>query len=297
MRTPAVEQLGTISVSAVTGSDDRDRAEVRTPVRRPIYFVDVVLVTPQNPQQIDLIRAANTEDPPTPMMALVRQIGELSRIIRRIFSEAPAQKKSLFELLHKAADLGLRGDQYSVDSANSDLTALKAHIVDEFSTVRDAIWWGNLRFVGAAVLAAVPGFVLFYAAQRELWGVPQVQNGVFHPAIAAAIAAFWIPLGAAIGLFLEFSYSVDREMKFDDLVAINPGRWRPGQRLLNTMLTAYCFAAIMALKAIEIGVLSILLNDFATTQPLLSFAVGFVAGFAFPYVRDLIFKFRPVQRE
>ena len=263
---------------------------------RPVYFVDVVLSTPGNPRSINLIRAEYAEDPPAPMMALIQQVSTLARSIRRVFGEAPAERRALFEPLHKAADLGLRGNQYSVDSANSELVNVKMAIVDNFATVRDAIWKRNLWHLSLAALLALPGLFLFYAAQRGLWGVPQIENGEFPPNVAAAIATFWIPLGVAMGIFLEFSYSVDQEITFDALVTMNPGRWRPGQRLLNTTLSAYCFAAIMALKAVEIGVMSLLLNDFTSTRPLLSIAVGFVTGFAFPYMRDLIYKFKPVER-
>jgi hypothetical protein len=267
-----------------------------------IYFVDVVLVTPKNPRQIDTVRADFVGDIPKSMQALLQQISLLSRVIVRVFEE-PSQKLALFEQLHKAADLGLRGSKYSVESASADLIEVKASIVDAFAGVRDKIWRKNLEFVAIAAVAAVPGFVLFYAAQRNLWNVPQVETdparpalAVFHPAVAATLALLWIPLGAAFGLFLEFTYNVDREMSFEHLLAINPGRWRPGQQFLNTIFTSYCFAAIMGAGAFQIGVLSVLLNEFATTRPLLSFAVGFVTGFAFPYVRDLIFKFRPIQR-
>jgi hypothetical protein len=198
----------------------------------------------------------------------------------------------------------MRGNRYNVEGAARDLNEVKVSIADEFANVRDRIWFRNLSFVGGAAIAAIPGGALFYAAQNNLWNVPQVQidaahpgNFVFHPAVAAALAFLWIPLGAALGVFLEFMFSVDREISFEHLLEINPGRWRPAQQLLNTILTAYCFAAIMAIGAFQIGVLSVLLNEFATTKPLLSFAVGFVTGFAFPYVRDLVFKFRPVQRD
>jgi hypothetical protein len=267
-----------------------------------VYFVDVVLVTPKNPRQIDTVRADFVGDIPKSMQNLLQQVALLSRVIVRVFDD-PSQRLALFEQLHKAADLGLRGSKYSVESASRDLIEVKASVVDAFAGVRDKIWRRNLEFVVIAAVVAVPGFFLFYAAQRNLWNVPQVQTdptrpalALFHPAVAAALALLWIPLGAAVGVFLEFTYSVDREMSFEHLLGINPGRWRPGQQLLNTIFTSYCFAAIMGSGAFQIGVLSVLLNEFASTKPLLSFAVGFVTGFAFPYVRDLIFKFRPVQR-
>ncbi len=281
-------------MEATEGSAE-SKSSSALPTARNVYFVDVVLTTPKNPRQIDAVRGDFVGDVPEPMQALLRQIGLLSRVIVRVFDDV-SQRLILFEQLHKAADLGLRGDKYSVESAERDLIEVKTSIADAFSSVRDNIWRRNLWFVSVCIFWAIPGFILFYAAQRNLWNVPQLQIGVFHPAVAASIAFLWIPLGAAIGVFLEFTYSVDREISFEHLLTINPGRWRPGQQLLNTIFTAYCFAAIMGSGAFQIGVLSILLNEFATTKPLLSIAVGFVTGFGFPYVRDLIFKFKPVQR-
>jgi hypothetical protein len=115
----------------------------------------------------------------------------------------------------------MRGNRYNVEGAARDLNEVKVSIADEFANVRDRIWFRNLSFVGGAAIAAIPGGALFYAAQNNLWNVPKVQidaahpgNFVFHPAVAAALAFLWIPLGAALGVFLEFMFSVDREISF-----------------------------------------------------------------------------------
>jgi hypothetical protein len=267
------------------------------PAPRPVYFLEVLLITPRNPRRIDLVRAPNSADLPEPMRALIREIGEFGRVIARVFEEILPTRCELFEQLHKSADLGLRGDGYSVEAALSNLAELKGLIADAFPEVRDSFWSRNFIFLLWALLPAAIGGVIYALALTGTSIVPpRSADGVFAPMVAGALALFWIPFGVALGLFLEFSYSVDRDIPYEDLQGINPGRWRPRQRLVNTLLTAYCFAALMALGAFQIGVLSILLNNFATTNPLLSFAVGFVTGFAFPYVRDLIYRFKPVQK-
>jgi hypothetical protein len=38
-------------------------------------------------------------------------------------------------------------------------------------------------------------------------------------------------------------------------------------------------------------------HDFISTQPWLSIAVGFVTGFTFPYVRDIVTQFKPERRD
>jgi len=267
------------------------------PATRPVYFLKVLLITPYDPRRIDLVRAPNAGDPPAPMRALIQEIGEFGRVIARVFEEALPTRRDLFEQLHKSADLGLRGDGYSVEAALSNLAELKGMIADAFPAARDRFWSRNFAFLLWTLLpTALGGVVYALSLCGSRFVPPPSQAGRFAPSVAGVLALLWIPFGVAFGLFLEFSYSVDRDIPYEDLQGINPGRWRTRQRFVNALLTAYCFAALMGLGAFQIGVLSILLNDFATTNPFLSFAVGFVTGFSFPYVRDLIYRFKPVQK-
>lgn len=264
---------------------------------RTVFFDRVLLISPEDPRRIDAVRAADSSDPPEAMRRLLADIDQSARVISKVFANSLAQRRLLFEELHMTADLGLRGARYSVADALTNLAEIQGHIEDAFAVARDYFWRRNGWFVIVGLGPLIVGAVLLWAAQHGLWQIPAPDaKGVFDIHVATAIALLWIPFGVAVGLFLEFAFSVDRDLTYAELQKLNPGRWRPGQRLANTVMAAYCFAAVMGIGAFQIGVLNILLNEFITTRPVLSIAVGFVTGFSFPYVRDLLYKFRPVQR-
>jgi hypothetical protein len=54
---------------------------------------------------------------------------------------------------------------------------------------------------------------------------------------------------------------------------------------------------MLGVGAVQVGVSKILLNDFIPQQPALALVIGFVTGFAYPLVRDLVQQFRPVKRD
>lgn len=263
---------------------------------KKVYFSDVRLVTLDNPTKIDLVRAPSAGTLPDDLRAFIAEIGQVSRTVARVFADAMPQRRDLFVELHKTADLGLRGSDYSVHDALSNLTDIKAKIEDDFSVVRNQIWRSNLLHIVLTAVVAIPGGILYCAAQFGLWHVPAVKSGVYAPAVAIALAVLWIPLGVSLGVFLEYFVSVEGRLSYEQICDINPGRWRPSQRLINTVLTAFCFASAMGVGAVQFGILSISLNDFATTKPILSLVVGFVTGLSFPYVRDVVFKARPMQK-
>src|SRR5262249_43250281 len=147
-----------------------------------------------------------------------------------VFAGRLIERKRLFGELHMTADLGVRGDGYDTEAALQNLTELKGHITDDFPTVRDASWKRYACIVSLTVLFATPGALLFYGAVESLWGIPPVTDGMFNSYVATAIAFFWIPFGVAVGLFLEFSFSVDRAISYETLQRANPGRWKPEQR-------------------------------------------------------------------
>ena len=101
-----------------------------------------------------------------------------------------------------------------------------------------------------------------------------------------------------MGYSSNFVFRIDDKVfTFDELQSINPGRWKATQRLVNTIMTGYCFAGVMAIGAFQIGVATVLLNEFTTSRPYLSIVVGFVTGLAFPTVRDIVSQIRPVQKQ
>jgi hypothetical protein len=264
---------------------------------RPVFFDRVVLVSPEDPRRIDTVRAADSPDPPEAMRRLLADIDQCARVVSRVFANSIDHRRSLFEELHMTADLGLRGDRYSVSAALTNMAEIRGHIEDVFAATRDYFWRRNGRYLTVGFVPFILGGLLLWGSQHGLWQLPAPDaKGVFDIYVATAIALLWIPFGVAVGLFLEFTFSVDRDLSYAELQKINPGRWKAGQRFINTVMTAYCFAAVMGIGAFQIGVLRVLLNEFITTRPVLSIAIGFVTGFSFPYVRDLLYKFRPVQR-
>lgn len=114
---------------------------------------------------------------------------------------------------------------------------------------------------------------------------------------ALLMAFFLIPIGALTGLFAEFIFNINDDIPYEQLRAINPGRWNPVYRAINTTIVAYVLAFILAMDILKVGVGSVLLNDYVSTRPFLSLTIGFITGFAFPYVRDLIQEVRPAKRE
>ena len=68
------------------------------------------------------------------------------------------------------------------------------------------------------------------------------------------LAVFLIPVGALAGLFVEFIFRVNDDIPYEQLRAINPGRWKPFERALNTVIVAFILAGILAADVIKVGV-------------------------------------------
>jgi uncharacterized SAM-binding protein YcdF (DUF218 family) len=82
-------------------------------------------------------------------------------------------------------------------------------------------------------------------------------------------------------------------LSYEQLLNLDPSRWRPGQRLLITVGIAFIFAFLLAFNAIQVGLGSLLLNEFATKTPPIALAVGGVTGLAFSAVQDIIYRIKP----
>jgi heme/copper-type cytochrome/quinol oxidase subunit 3 len=115
----------------------------------------------------------------------------------------------------------------------------------------------------------------------------------YDPLFAWILAAFWIPAGAAICVWGEFALRMQAGLSYEQLLNLDPSRWRPGQRLLITVGIAFIFAFLLAFNAIQVGLGSLLLNEFATKTPPIALAVGGVTGLAFSAVQDIIYRIKP----
>jgi hypothetical protein len=197
------------------------------------------------------------------------------------------------------AQSGLCGSDYDTETGQLNLTLTKDDIADAFPKIRDAFWNSYFKIVALCSFFLGLGCILYYywiispvfAAHNQnlLRSVPAFRQ--------MGIALFWIPFGVTIGIFLEFVFRMGENVTYDGLILINPGRWKPWKRTASTLITAYVFAFIIGVGAFQIGIGGILLNDFISGQPWLSLAVGFVTGFTFPYVRDLVTQFKPERRD
>jgi hypothetical protein len=118
----------------------------------------------------------------------------------------------------------------------------------------------------------------------------------YDPVVIWILAAFWIPAGAAVCVWGEFALRMQGGLTYEQLLNLDPSRWRPGQRLLITVGISFIFAFLLAFNAIQVGVASLLLNDFATKTPALALAVGGITGLTFVTVRDVIFRIKPVEQ-
>jgi hypothetical protein len=232
------------------------------------------------------------------MRELWNEIQAAASTVRVLFADDLERRTALFKQLHITADMGLRGNEFSLATAIDNLKQNKESIALEFPSVRSRIWRSYSIYVLISALTLAPfGAFIYFAASRGLFGLPVPVAGNFDFVIVTIIAVLWIPFGLAVGIFLEFIFRIGDDTSYEKLIAISPGRWKPSHHFVNSLITAYSFAGIMAIGAFQVGIANILLNDFATNKPYLAIAVGFVAGLAYPYMRDIIYQFQPTRRE
>ncbi len=271
------------------GVDDGDPS-VDVPASHPVYYEKVEIVD-DDPPRLDFIRPLTAQPPPLAVRALRRQIEDVSRLVRILFQDDKTRLDKFFRQLHVTADSGLRGPTSSVEIGLDNLQDVKDSIADAYTIVRGKLWWSNVILLIGAILYCAIGTGLFrYNVSQWPWQT----TGGWQTLVVAALL---IPVGTMAGLFIEFIFRVNDDIPYEQLRAINPGRWKPFQRALNTTTVALIFAAILAADIIKVGVSNVLLNEFVSGKPFLSLVIGFVTGFAFPYVRDLVQQVRPVSRD
>jgi hypothetical protein len=82
-------------------------------------------------------------------------------------------------------------------------------------------------------------------------------------------------------------------LSYEQLLNLDPSRWRPRQRLLITVGISFIFAFLLAYNAVQVGIGSLLLNDFVSKTPAMALAVGGITGLAFAAVQDIIYRVKP----
>lgn len=243
-------------------------------------------------------RAAQSQD----MRNLVRDIFAVEHVVRVLFGEPKykAARKQFFDGLLTTAKVGLSGPDYDVETGRLNLSLTQDEIADAFPVLRDALWRSYfVILVSFTLIFGLLGCILYY--HLFVKHVFADHNKDLLDAVPAfpqiCLALLWIPFGVPIGIFLEFIFRVGEKISYDALIAMNPGRWKPWRRTVGTLITGYVLAFILGVGAFQIGISNILLNDFISTRPWLSVAIGFVTGFTFPYVRDIVTQFKPERRD
>lgn len=241
--------------------------------------------------------------PLTPeMRSLLFDIFAVERTIRVLFADQKykEQRRKCFDGLVKTAKVGLCGTDYDVEMGRLDLALTRNDVADDFPKLRDELWTAYVMgIVRLGLVCGGIGCLLYY----ELF-VAHAFSDRYKALLDAVpvlpqivIALFWIPFGVPIGIFLEFVFRVGDNITYDELLTFNPGRWKPPSRTINTWVTAYVFAFLLGVGAFQIGIGSVFLNDFITGRPWLSVAIGFVTGFAYPYVQDIVTQLKPERRD
>jgi hypothetical protein len=258
----------------------------------PVYYSKIEVVG--NPPEIRYERVASGLPPPPEYRNLRRQIEDVARLVRILFQDDAERLKKFMDTLRLTADSGLCGVNCDPSIGADNLEDAKLDIAEAFPAVRSKIWWWNtVILVGVvAICGAASGASYYY---RSEWFPDLSAPAAVWPFVV--LAAFLIPLGVSIGLFVEFVFRVNDDVPYDQLRAINPGRWKPIQRAINTVIVGYVFAGILGIGAIQVGAGGVLLNEYIDKKPIISLFIGFLTGFAFPYVRDLLQQVRPVQRD
>lgn len=274
------------------------------------YFSKIELYPPDRPRRIDLTSVPGAPSVPPVMLKLAEDIQSTIRLVDILFEHNSERRGYFQQALHQTADTGLRGPNASVDNGLQNLKEIRNSIASDFVVIRHYYYW---RYFRVALFVGLPGLLLGglayvlasirmgtgavpFGLEKHLTWVPHISDITqgFPVWVVLFVALFWIPAGVTLGIFVEFYFRVDADdLSYEQLVSINPGRWRVAEREINTILGAYLFACLMASSALQIGILNVSLNEFSSTKPYLSGLVGFVSGFAYSYVKNIIYKVKP----
>jgi hypothetical protein len=264
--------------------------------QKPVYYEKIELIPADDWRDIDFVRARNAPPEPDAMRDLRIDLQGTCRVVAGFFKSNRARKHHYLRKLHQVADTGMRGVDFTIEGAKTDLVGVKQEVVDEAYETRSAILATHSRLSAwVFVLTFIPGLVLYYASLKNYMVPGRTAEGIFPGEIVLLVALFWIPAGAAVGTWSEFALRT-QTISFDGLLNFDPARWSPVERLRVTIVISFVLAFLLGTGMIQVGLGSILLNDFASTKPYCSLAIGFITGFAFPYVRDIIYRVQPVTK-
>ncbi|HLH98758.1 MAG TPA: hypothetical protein VKW08_26915 [Xanthobacteraceae bacterium] len=259
-----------------------------------VFYREIKLApSVEDPRRLVFVSAGTGATAPDEVLLLRQDYERTARVVAVLFDDEKDTRKELFLLLHEAADRGLRGSAFSIEDGRANLVEVRETILDYAHKVRNRLLqkytsllviFGVLPLLLGAIVLLTSCFGWF---ERPATGEP------YNPVFAWVIAVFWIPAGAAICVWGEFALRMQGGLTYDQLLILDPSRWRPSQRLLITVGVSFIFAFLLAFDAVQVGLGSLLLNDFAKKTPAMSLAVGGITGLAFASVQDIIFRIRP----
>jgi hypothetical protein len=262
--------------------------------RQPIFYKEIGLAPSlDNPRRLVFIAASGAPKLPDDILLLRQDYERTARVTSILFEDEAEIRKEIFLLLHEAADRGLRGAAFSIEDGRANLVEVREAILDYAHKVRSTrlrqytmllAIFGVVPLILGAVLLLTGGFG---------WLARPGAGQPYDPLFAWILAAFWIPAGAAICVWGEFALRMQAGLSYEQLLNLDPSRWRPGQRLLITIGVSFIFAFLLAFDAVQVGLGGLLLNDFATKTPAMALAVGGITGLAFAAIQDIIFRIKP----
>jgi hypothetical protein len=286
---------------AIEGAHDALGREERQEVEPGVnwapqgYYSTVIIDNP--PTDLFFRQVIGAPPPPDNLRQLKLDLEAAAQVVLTFFRGHPEKKLRFMERLRLAGQIGCCGPNYRVIDGTDSLESTKRQVVEEGYEQRNAIWYTYTRFTLLILVpTAVAGFIAYIASTYGFRLPPPDAKEGFAPAVTAVIAAFWIPAGAAFGVWTEFNFRT-ASLTFTDLLYFDPERWAPGQRFFIAIMIGFLLAFVLAFKIVQIGLFGILLNEFSGKHPEFSGAIGWVSGFAYPVVRDIIKTLRPTVRQ
>jgi hypothetical protein len=252
--------------------------------------------TDDPPTDLFFVQVANAGPAPDDLRQLKLDLEAAAQVVVTFFRDDLERKRRFMERLRLAGQIGCCGPNFNVVDGRDSLESTKKQVLDEGYSNRNAVWQTYTRRTLVVLIpTAVVGFIIYVASRYGFIPAPDPKEG-FPPVVAAAIAAMWIPAGAVFGVWTEFTFRTGN-LAFDRLLYFDPERWSPVQRFTIAVMIAFLLAFVLAFNVVQIGLFGVLLNDFSGKHPEFSGAVGWVSGFSYPVVRDIIKTLQPAVRQ
>jgi hypothetical protein len=252
--------------------------------------------TDDPPTDLFFVQVADAAPAPDDLRQLKLDLEAAAQVVVTFFRDDLDNKRRFMRLLTLAGQVGCCGPNFRVVDGRDSLESTKRQLLEEGYSKRDAVWQTYTLYTLIVLIpTALLGFAIYVASKYGVIPAPDSKEG-FPAAVAAAVAAMWIPAGAVFGVWTEFTFRTGN-LEFDRLLYFDPDRWSPIQRFTIAVMIAFLLAFVLAFNVVQIGLFGVLLNDFSGKHPEFSAAVGWVSGFSYPVVRDIIKTLQPVVRQ